>query len=101
MSEEIYFANYKFRLKKFEEKIVLPYKKTLVGEEKIASFKINQEKSLIDKRYRFIDLEKLNKVKGKKYNVSELRDIAKKIGVDPENKKTELVKLIKDKIKIK
>ena len=59
MSEEIYFSNYKIKIQKFEEKIVLPYEKTLVSKEKISSFKINQEKSLIDKRYRFIDLEKL------------------------------------------
>ena len=99
--EKYQINNIIFTISQYKEQIVIPTTTTVVKEVKLKKYKINQEKNLIEEQYRFIDLEKLRKIKGKSYKVSELREIAKKIGIDPDNKKTVLVELIKEKIKVK
>ena len=83
---------------KFKEKIVIPSTNTVIESKKLGNFEINQQKFLIEEKYRFIDLEKLNKINGKKYTSAELKEIAVKIGVPVNKKKLELVRLIKRKI---
>ena len=82
----------------YKEKIVIPYKKTRIDEIKLPEYEINQEKAKIDKKYRFIDTDKLLKVKGKKYTIAELRNIAEKLDIPITNSKPELTRLIKLKI---
>ena len=83
---------------KFQEKIVIPTKNTILNTIELPKFEINQKKNLIDKKYRFIDLDKLLKIGGKKYNTAELKEIASKINIPVNKKKLELVRLIKLKI---
>lgn len=82
----------------FMEKIAIPTDNTILEKIPLPKFKINQKKFLIDEKYRFIDLDKLLKVGGKKYNTAELKEIASKIGLPINQKKLELVKSIKRKI---
>ena len=82
----------------FKEKIVISSRSTIVKEIKLPEFEINQQEFLIDEKYRFIDLEKLQKMNNKKYDVKELRDISAKLGLPLNKKKLDLVKQIKQKI---
>lgn len=84
----------------FKEKIVIPQRKTIVEEIELPQYEINQEKAKIDKKYRFIDTDKLLKLQGKKYTIAELRDIAQKLDIPITNSKPELTRLIKLKIGI-
>mgnify|MGYP003628575504 FL=1 len=81
----------------YSEKIVILSEKTIVDKIKLPNFDINQKEFLIDEKYRFIDLDKLYKIKGK-YTVAELKEIAKRIDVVTNKNKLEIVKLIKKKI---
>ena len=47
MSSEIYYADNEIKIRKFKQKITLPYKKTIISLENLPNFPINQEKSLI------------------------------------------------------
>ena len=89
-----------FNEPEFKEKIFISSQKTIVEKIDLPKFEINQKKFLIDEKYRFIDIDKLLKVGGKKYNSAELKEIAAKIGVPVNKKKLELVRLIKLKIGI-
>ena len=83
----------------FKEKIVIPYKKTIVEKVPTVEFEINQEKAKLEDKYKFINLDKLLKKAGSKsYTIAELREIAKKIDIPITNSKTELSRLIKLKI---
>ncbi len=82
----------------FKEKIVISSKSTIVKPIKLQEFEINQQEFLIEEKYRFIDLEKLQKINNKKYDVKELRDISAKLGLPLNKKKLDLVKQIKQKI---
>lgn len=82
----------------YKEKIELPTKKTTLPKVILQKFEINQEKAKIDEKYKFIDIDKLLKRGGQKYNISELREIASKIGIPVTNSKPELTRLIKLKI---
>tara|TARA_R110001592_G_scaffold76188_6_gene230140 strand:- start:1810 stop:2109 length:300 start_codon:yes stop_codon:yes gene_type:complete len=81
----------------YTEKIVIASEKTIVDKINLQKYDINQKKFLIEEKYRFIDLDKLYKIKGK-YTVAELKEIAKKIDVPTNKNKLETVKLIKKKI---
>ena len=81
-------------------RVSLPNKSTIVEKIPLQKFKINENKTTVEDKFSFIDIEKLLKQNNKKYTVAELREIASRIGVDPNNKKLELVKLIKLKIGI-
>ena len=98
MEVEIDFFPY-FK-KKYQGKIKLNNITTELKFIDLPKFEINQKKALIDEKYKFIDLDKLLKLNGKKYTSAELKDIALKIGVPANNKKLELVRLIKLKIGI-
>ena len=76
----------------------IPYTDTIVEKKPLQKFEINEKKKTVDEKYSFIDTEKLLKLNNKKYTVKELREIAERIDIDPNNKKLELVKLIKLKI---
>ncbi len=82
----------------FKEKIVIPSQNTVVNKIDLPEFEINQKEFLIDEKYRFIDIDKLLKLNNKKYEIKELKDIASKLGIPLNNKKLELVRLIKLKI---
>ena len=78
--------------------VKIPYTETVVEKKPLEKFKINEKSKTVDEKYSFIDTEKLLKLNNKKYTVKELREIAARIDIDPNNKKLELVKLIKLKI---
>jgi hypothetical protein len=83
----------------YKEKIIIPSRKTIIEEAINLNFEINQEKAKLKEEYKFIDLDKLLKRNNaKSYTISELRDIAGKIGIPITNSKTELNRLIKLKI---
>jgi len=95
------FSPYYLLLQEGSEKIMgveFPYRDTIVEKKSLQNFEINEKKKTVDEKYSFIDIEKLLKLKNKKYTVKELREIAVRINIDPNNKKLELVKLIKLKI---
>jgi phenylalanyl-tRNA synthetase beta subunit len=99
MSELENIMNYfPFKKPEFKEKIVLPKIDTLIVSENLPKFEIERTEIKLDPKYNFIDLEKLQKIAGKKYTVAELRDIAKKLGIPVTQNKKELVKNIKIKI---
>lgn len=98
--EKISIQYFGFTEPQYKEKIVIPSKKTTLKEIELPQYEINQEKSKIDEKYKFIDAEKLLKINGKKYTIAELRDIADKIGIPVTNSKPELTRLIKLKIGI-
>lgn len=89
-----------WRKPEFKEKISIPVTKTVVEKIPLPEFEINQKEFLIDEKYRFIDIEKLLKINKKKYEIKELKEIAFKLGIPRDNKKLELVRLIKLKIGI-
>ena len=82
----------------YKEKISIPSSTTIVKKISLPEFEINQKEFLIDEKYRFIDLDKLLKLNNKKYEIKELKEIASKLGIPINNKKLELVRLIKLKI---
>tara|TARA_R110001592_G_scaffold18816_17_gene77903 strand:- start:31869 stop:32168 length:300 start_codon:yes stop_codon:yes gene_type:complete len=82
----------------YKEKIIIPSSDTIVSRIDLPKFEINQKEFLIDEKYRFIDIDKLLKLNNKKYEVKELKEIASKLGISINNKKLELVRLIKLKI---
>ena len=82
----------------FKEKIIVPDRNTLLQDESLPEFKLEKQKKKVDTKYNFIDLEKLQKINGKKYTVAELREIAKKLNIPVTNSKKELTRLIKIKI---
>lgn len=82
----------------FKEKIIVPDRNTLLQDESLPEFKLEKQKKKVDTKYSFIDLEKLQKINGKKYTVAELREIAKKLNIPVTNSKKELTRLIKIKI---
>ena len=84
----------------YKEKIVISSTETIVKRISLPKFEINQKEFLIEEKYRFIDIEKLLKLNNKKYEVKDLKDIASKLGIPINNKKLELVRLIKLKIGI-
>lgn len=99
MSELENLLNYfPYRKPEFKEKIILPISDTLIVSENLPKFEIERTEIKLDPKYNFIDLEKLQKIAGKKYTVAELRDIAKKLGIPVTQNKKELVKNIKIKI---
>ena len=82
----------------YKEKIVISSTTTLVKKVDLPEFEINQKEFLIDEKYRFIDIDKLLKLNNKKYEIKELKEIASKLDIPLNNKKLELVRLIKLKI---
>ena len=92
------FNYFPYREQKFKEKIILPKENNLIISEQLPKFEIERTEIKIDPKYDFIDLEKLQKIAGKKYTVAELRDIAKKLGIPVTQNKKDLVKNIKLKI---
>lgn len=97
----INFSPYYILIDRNSEKITrveIPYTDTIVEKKSLQNFEINEKKKTVDEKYSFIDTEKLLKLNNKKYTVRELREIAERIDIDPNNKKLELVKLIKLKI---
>tara|TARA_R110002096_G_scaffold28567_3_gene86535 strand:+ start:186 stop:485 length:300 start_codon:yes stop_codon:yes gene_type:complete len=82
----------------YKEKIVIKSTNTIVNKIELPKFEINQKEFLIDEKYRFIDIDKLLKLNNKKYEVKELKEIASKLNIPLNNKKLELVRLIKLKI---
>ena len=82
----------------YKQKISISSQSTIVNKIELPKFEINQKEFLIDEKYRFIDVDKLLKLNNKKYEVKELKDIASKLGIPINNKKLELVRLIKLKI---
>lgn len=87
-----------WRNPKYKEKITIETNSTEIKEINLPKFDINQKEFLIDEKYRFIDIDKLLKLNNKKYEVKELREIASKLDIPLNNKKLELVRLIKLKI---
>ena len=87
-----------YRKPEFKEKIILPNINTSLISEELPKFEIERTEIKIDPKYNFIDLEKLQKIAGKKYTVSELREIAKKLGISVTQNKGELTRSIKIKI---
>jgi len=99
MSELENLMNYfPYKKPEFKEKIILPTNNTLIISEDLPKFEIERTEIKIDPKYNFIDLQKLQKIAGKKYTVAELRDIAKKLGLPVTQNKKDLVKSIKIKI---
>ena len=94
-SSEIFLP---WREPSYKEKIVIKSTNTIVDKIELPKFEINQKEFLIDEKYRFIDIDKLLKLNNKKYEVKELKEIASKLGIPLNNKKLELVRLIKLKI---
>lgn len=94
-SSEIFLP---WREPSYKEKIVIKSSNTIVNKIELPKFEINQKEFLIDEKYRFIDIDKLLKLNNKKYEVKELKEIASKLGIPLNNKKLELVRLIKLKI---
>lgn len=92
-----YYSLIRNKLDKMTE-VEIPSTDTIVEKKPLEKFKINEKKKTVDEKYSFIDIEKLLKLNNKKYTVKELREIAARIDIDPNNKKLELVKLIKLKI---
>ena len=92
-----YYSLIRNKLDKMTE-VEIPSTDTIVEKKPLEKFKINEKKKTVDEKYSFIDIEKLLKLNNKKYTVKELREIAERIDIDPNNKKLELVKLIKLKI---
>lgn len=92
-----YYSLIRNKLDKMTE-VEIPRTDTIVEKKPLEKFKINEKKKTVDEKYSFIDIEKLLKLNNKKYTVKELREIAERIDIDPNNKKLELVKLIKLKI---
>ena len=84
----------------YKEKIIIPQRNTIIDEIQLPKYEINQEKAKIDEKYSFVDTDKLLKLKGKKYTIAELRNIAEKLDIPITNSKPELTRLIKLKIGI-
>ena len=94
-SSEIFLP---WREPSYKEKIVIKSTNTIVNKIELPKFEINQKEFLIDEKYRFIDIDKLLKLNNKKYEVKELKEIASKLNIPLNNKKLELVRLLKLKI---
>jgi len=84
----------------FKGIVELPNKNTILKPQKMERFPVNKKVYNLKKEYDFIDLDKLLQKKDKKYKITELREIAKKLDISLKNNKKELVKLIKMKLEI-
>lgn len=97
MSDEINFQPWMQRSN--TGKIIISKINTIVDPIELPKFEINQQNKIIQKKYNFIDIERLLKLNNKKgYSVAELREIAEKLKIQGNPKKLELVRLIKLKI---